>query len=62
MSQLRTSNAIDTSVRQLSDAELDFVAGGVIDGCIPNGPFGPGNPLPTYNRWLDPYSPQRRGW
>lgn len=54
-----------TTTGQLSDTELDAVSGGliggVIDGCISYGPFGPNNPLPTYNRWLDPYSPQRRG-
>ena len=60
MSKIETGTAnVGPAVRTLREDELDAVTGGVIGGCIPNGPFGPWNPLPTYNPWLDPYSPQR---
>ena len=53
-----------TEIRDLRDDELDFVTGGfnvspfVNEGCIIINSMGP---KPTYNPWLDPYSPQRRG-
>jgi hypothetical protein len=53
-----------TETRALRDDELDLVTGGtfaspfVNEGCIIINSMGP---KPTYNPWLDPYSPQRRG-
>jgi hypothetical protein len=52
------------TIRDLRDDELDFVTGGfaaspfVNEGCIIINRMGP---MPKYNPWLDPYSPQRRG-
>jgi hypothetical protein len=52
------------TIRALRDDELDFVTGGSAEspfanvGCIIINSMGP---KPTYNPWLDPYSPQRRG-
>jgi hypothetical protein len=56
-------NAIaNTNADQLSDDDLNVVRGGaspfVNEGCIVISRW---LPLPTYNPWLDPYSPQRRG-
>ena len=47
-------------VRDLTNDEVDAVAGaGIFDntGCIRINPW---LPMPTYNPWLDPYSPERR--
>lgn len=46
-------------VRPLSEGEVEMVTGGVTyGGCIRIDIWGP---LVTYNPWLDPYSPERRG-
>ena len=48
-------------VRRLTTDEIDAVAGaGIFDntGCIRISTW---LPMPPYNPWLDPYSPERRG-
>lgn len=50
----------EQEMRGLTSEEIDAVAGaGPFDntGCIRINPWGP---MPTYNPWLDPYSPERR--
>lgn len=50
-------------VRLLSDAEVKTITGGEAvnpfanTGCIRINHWGP---MPSYNPWLDPYSPERR--
>ena len=61
MHRIATSNA-DQHEHLLSDGDLNVVRGGaspfVNEGCIVISRW---LPLPTYNPWLDPWSPQRRG-
>lgn len=61
--ELEATNSEQTGdMRRLSDIELQVVIGGesinplTNTGCI-RITWGPG---PTYNPWLDPYSPERR--
>lgn len=47
-------------MRDLSRSEIDAVGGAGIlanTGCIR---ISPSLPMPPYNPWLDPYSPERR--
>ena len=51
---------IRQDVRDLTGPEIEAVSGGDIftnTGCIR---ISPTLPMPTYNPWLDPYSPERR--
>jgi hypothetical protein len=48
------NSELNATIRTLDDSELDFVVGGIIDGCIPNRPitiFTPPQPTPP---WFDP--------
>jgi hypothetical protein len=45
----------DSGIRALDDSELDFVVGGVIDGCIPTKTIGTINPLPPTTPWFDDF-------
>jgi hypothetical protein len=53
MSKLQATT-LNSGLRALDDSELDFVTGGVIDGCIRMPTITPFNPLPPTTPWFDP--------
>jgi hypothetical protein len=52
MTKIQTSDSV--ALRYLDDREIDFVTGGVIDGCIKLPTIIPFNPLPPSTPpWFD---------
>lgn len=48
------TSELNTSLRALDDSEIDFVTGGVIDGCIRMPTIPTFGPLPPTTPWFDP--------
>ena len=48
------TSELNSALRALDENEIDFVTGGVIDGCIRMPTITPFNPLPPTTPWFDP--------
>ena len=48
------TSELNTGLRALEDSEIDFVTGGVIDGCIRMPTIPTFGPIPPTSPWFDP--------